>query len=77
MDYKERMKEEYWQLKGREEKLEAMLRKEALGQLDFKLTCPVRLLNMQLHHMKKYREVLEARAELEGVDFGDYNREGR
>ena len=42
-DYKDRVKAEYYQLKIRIEKLEAMLKKYDEGTLEFTLNCPVEL----------------------------------
>ena len=37
------------------------------GTLDFTLTCPVELLRKQAYHRGNYLNVLEIRAEIEGV----------
>ena len=66
-DYKERMVEEYRQAKDRYDKLHKMLVKYDAGTLDFTLTCPVELLRKQAYHMGNYLNVLEIRAEIEGV----------
>lgn len=68
-DYKERFKAEYYQVKIRAEKLAAMLKKWDSGDLDFNPTCPRELYNDQISAMNQYLEVLEARAELEGVSL--------
>lgn len=65
--YKERMVEEYRQTKDRYDKLHKMLVKYDAGTLDFTLTCPVELLREQAYHMGNYLNVLEIRAEIEGV----------
>lgn len=65
--YKERMVEEYRQTKDRYDKLHKMLVKYDAGTLDFTLTCPVELLRKQAYHMGNYLNVLEIRAEIEGV----------
>ena len=69
--YKERFKAEYQQVAIRIRKLEDLLRKEALGELDFRLACPLNILNTQLWHMKGYRDILERRAELENITLED------
>lgn len=66
-DYKERFKGEYYQLKIRTEKLDAMLEKWDAGELNFKPTCPRGMYDEQIAAMKKYLEILEERADLEGV----------
>ena len=67
MDYKERMKAEYRELKERYEKLHRMLVKYEAGTLDFTPTCPIELLKKQAKVMGEYLYVLEVRAAMEGV----------
>lgn len=67
--YKERMKEEYRQLKERYEKLHSMLVKYDAGKLDFTPTCPIDLLKEQAGVMGKYLYILEVRAQMEEVDI--------
>ena len=67
MDYKERMKAEYSELKERYEKLHRMLVKYDAGKLDFTPTCPIELLKKQAKAMGEYLYILEVRAEIEGV----------
>lgn len=69
MDYKERMKNEYIELKDRYDKLHKMLVKYDAGKLDFTLNCPVQLLRDQTAVMGKYLYILEVRAEIEGVEL--------
>jgi hypothetical protein len=64
-DYKERMKKEYWQLKGRYNKLHNMLIKYEAGTLDFTPTCSLELLKEQKGAMGNYLHCLEVRAEIE------------
>lgn len=66
-DYKQRMKEEYWQTKIRYDKLHNMCTKYEAGKLDFTPTCSLELLKEQKAAMGKYLYVLEVRAQIEGV----------
>ncbi len=66
-DYKERMKEEYWQLKERYNKLHQMCIKYEAGTLGFTPTCGLSLLADQKRHMGQYLHCLEVRAEIEGI----------
>ena len=66
-DYKERMMEEYRQLKERYDKLHKMLIKAEAGTLNFTFNCPVDLLKEQKRHMGNYLYCLEVRAEIEGI----------
>lgn len=66
-DYQERYKAEYYQLKIRVEKLAAMLEKYATGTLNFTPSCSYELLFEQLVYMRDYMQILEKRAEIEGV----------
>lgn len=69
MDYKERMKKEYAELKDRYNKLHNMLVKFAAGNLEFEPTCPISLLREQELAMKTYLDILEVRAQIEKVDL--------
>lgn len=71
-DYKTRMADEYRQLVDRSEKLRAILAKQADGTLDFKPTCPIKLLRHQLDVMDEYANTLRRRAEIEHVELGGY-----
>lgn len=66
-DYKERMKDEYWEVKHRYNKLHQMCIKYEAGTLDFKPTCSLELLKEQKAAMGRYLGVLEVRAEIEGI----------
>ena len=66
-DYKERFIAEYRQLSIRTLKLETFLDNYRNGQLSFKPTCNIELLERQLDIMKAYITVLEERAKIEGV----------
>lgn len=65
--YKKRMLYEYQQLINRMIKLQNILTKNKNGELGFELTCPIELLERQLSVMREYAEILEKRAEIEGV----------
>lgn len=69
MDYKERMKNEYHELKTRYEKLHRIVIKAEAGTLDFTLNCPLELLKAQKKAMGEYLHALEVRAEIEGVEL--------
>lgn len=66
-DYKERFKAEYLQTKIRYEKLTKMLVKMDAGTLDFEPTCSRVVLFRQKRAMAEYLNVLEIRAEVEGI----------
>lgn len=68
-DWKERLKGEYLQLKDRRNKLHTTLVKIAAGTIEFKGKTPVNLLFKQQDAMDAYLELLEMRAELEGIEL--------
>lgn len=68
-DYKERMKNEYRELKTRYNKLHTMCNKYEAGTLDFTPNCSLELLKQQKAAMGMYLHCLEVRAEIEGVDL--------
>ena len=68
-DYKERFKAEYYQTKFRYDKLNKMLIKYQAGTLEFELTCPVKLLDVQKSYMGQYLRALEIRAEIEKIEL--------
>lgn len=68
-DYKERFKAEYYQLKIRYDKLNAMVEKWDKGELNFQPTCPRGVYSIQLITMYNYLNVLKERANLEGVEL--------
>ena len=68
-DYKERFRAEYYQLKHRTEKLNAMLEKWKNNELGFTPNCPKMILDMQAGYMEMYLGVLEARALIEKIDL--------
>lgn len=65
--YKDRMVAEYVGLKEKYERLHRIIIKAKAHTLDFKLNCPLELLEDQAAAMGKYLFVLEVRAEIEGV----------
>ncbi len=69
MDWKERMKAEYQQLKERYDKLHKMIVKYEAGTLEFTPNCPIDLLKEQAAAMGKYLYVLEVRAQIEKIDL--------
>lgn len=68
-DYKQRMIEEYKQLKERTNKLSLMISNYYVGTLDFKLKCPIELLETQHYTMCAYLKIHEQRAEIENIEF--------
>lgn len=70
-DYKERFKAEYWQTKIRYEKLHKMCVQYDAGTLSFTPNCSIEVLKMQKSHMGQYLNMLEVRAEIEGVSLED------
>ena len=68
-DYKLRFKAEYWQTKIRYDKLHRMTVKYEADTLDFTPTCPLPILKAQKSAMGQYLNMLEIRAEMEGVDL--------
>lgn len=68
-DYKERFKAEYYQVKTRYDKLEAMLDKWDKGELNFTPDCPKALLEVQMYAMGEYLDVLETRAKFEDIEL--------
>ena len=69
MDYKDRMRNEYIELKNKYDKLHRMLVKYDAGKLDFTPTCPIELLREQASMMGKYLYILEIRALIEEVEL--------
>ena len=85
LDYKERFKAEYWQLKIRLENLRKfnlrikagrMMNEELCGESDKfdripKHDCPDWLLSDQQKVMENYLDILEERAIIENIDLGE------
>lgn len=70
-EHKIRLINEYKQLKIKYDKLHRILVKELAGTLEFELTCPVDLLRTQAKIMQMYLNVLEIRADIEGIDYDE------
>lgn len=70
-DYKERFKDEYWQLRIRTMSLARMLKSWDEGTLDFEPACPQDLLLEQLDFMQSYLFTLAQRAQIEGIDLNE------
>ena len=66
-DYKERFLAEYRQVSDRVEKLDAFLKKYRAGTLNFKPSCPLHMLEVQLGIMNSYKTMLESRAQVENI----------
>lgn len=69
VNYKQRFLAEYYQLKIRIEKLEAMVNKWDKGELDFIPTCNREIYDDQLYYMRGYLNILKDRAEIEGIEL--------
>ena len=69
VDYKERFRAEYFQLKIRMNGLSAMLKKYREGILTFTPSCSYGLLNAQFKSMDLYASFLEDRAKVEDIDL--------
>lgn len=69
MDYKDRFKKEYNELKDRYNKLHKMLIKYYGGTLDFEFDTPENLLQEQEEVMLAYLKILEVRAEYENINL--------
>ena len=69
LDYKERFKAEYWQLKIRYQKLHNMVIKYEAQTLDFTPTCDLDILKHQMYLMEQLLYVLEIRAEIEKINL--------
>ncbi len=65
--YQVRMQNEYSDLNRRYKRLNDIINKAMNDTLEFKLACPIYLLEKQSQAMGEYLNVLEARAEIEGV----------
>lgn len=66
-DWKDRFVAEYRQLDERIKGLSMML--EAWDKLSFTPNCPRPLLESQLAYMKKYKHVLDVRADIEEINL--------
>ena len=68
-DYKERMKQEYHELKEKYNNLHKFIVKYEAGTLDFQPDCSLELLKRQAAAMGDYLFALEARAEISKVNL--------
>lgn len=68
-DYKDRFRAEYYQTKIRYGKLHQMCIRYEAGTLDFEPSCSLELLKEQKAAMGKYLNILEIRAEIEGIEL--------
>lgn len=66
-DWKERFKNEYYELRERFSKLDYMIGKYEKGTLEFKPNCPIDLLKCQRSVMWEYLSILEQRARIEEI----------
>lgn len=69
MDWKERVVQEYKELKERYNKLHKMIVKYEACTLDFTPNCSLGLLKEQEMYMGEYLRVLEIRSEIEDIDL--------
>lgn len=69
LDYKERFRGEYLQLKIRMEGLNTMLKKYKTGELNFTPSCSYDLLNGQFKAMDLYASYLDDRAQVEKINL--------
>ena len=69
MDWKERVVQEYKELKERYNKLHKMLIKYEAGTLDFTPNCSLELLKEQKMYMGEYLRILEIRSQIEDIDL--------
>ena len=69
MDWKERVVQEYKELKERYNKLHKMIIKYEAGTLAFTPNCSLELLKEQEMYMGEYLRVLEIRSEIEDIDL--------
>jgi hypothetical protein len=69
IDYRDRLRAEYWQLRIRLEKLDRMLKMWDEGKLVEEPTCSKEVYQTQKNAMGTYLETLETRAAVENVDL--------
>ena len=69
LDWKDRFKGEYLQLKDRLKKLRRTLVKIDAGTIDFQGKSTIPVLLTQEKHMLDYLHTLEVRMELEGIEY--------
>lgn len=68
-DFKERFKAEYYQVLIRLDGLVGMLMKWENNMLNFKPKCSKETLENQVIFMQGYKNILELRAEIEGIEL--------
>lgn len=68
-DYKDRLLAEYWQLKIRHQKLQVAIARKS-QRLDRDTKTPIDALQVQLHVMERYLNLLKLRAREEGIIIG-------
>lgn len=71
VNYEDRFKAEYYQLKIRIEKLFIMLDKYKRGELNFTPKCSYEMLSSQLNSMCIYLSCLEDRATIEDINLNN------
>ena len=69
IDFKDRVRAEYYQLKIRYEGLARLLKGYREGTLNFTPTCSYDLLHTQLVYMEHYMNILEERSKIENVEL--------
>ena len=69
IDFKDRVRAEYYQLKIRHEGLAGMLKGYKEGTLGFTPKCDYDLLHTKLVYMEGYMNVLEEQAKIEGIEL--------
>lgn len=67
--YKERVRQEYKELKEKHIKLGELLERAANDELGFNLNCPINLLEDQYDVMSRYLNILEVRAGIEDIEL--------
>ena len=72
-DYKERFMAEYLQVLNRLAGLKKMLKEwdDPNSELSFTPTCPRATYNFQVKAMQEYKDILEVRAKMEGIDVNN------
>lgn len=71
-DYNRHFCAEYAQVQSRLSGLERTVKLLDDGDLDFIPKCPRATYNFQLKAMREYRDILEVRAAIEGIDLEAY-----
>lgn len=69
MDYRDRFKAEYLQLKIRYLKIKDLISKFEENKLNFTPDTPIKILKDQLKCMREYLEILELRAKFENISL--------